>query len=215
MNGSGPKLQVMYVSGDDVRPAIVPDQDEDPWSVLLDGEEKVDWEVVVLLAAAPPIVFDTSESARAWAGETMRLLASWLEPGPRYSDAVEKKGNVQAKKDADAATHRADQLAAHHGLTPGSSEAMQFAHSQKAISSVCLYDTPGCARGGAYQYKVFDKDVGNLESIINWSPRSCWASAGVLYAETYGWQKRGGKRTAVGGRKCRDKLPHKIRSLRV
>ena len=146
MKAPGRELPVMYISGDDVRPAIVPDGDETPWRVRLEppDEREVDWEVVVLLAAAPPLVFDTSESARAWATETIKSLAWWLKPGPSYPEEDEEQANVTAGEDADVATRRADRLAEEHGLDAGSPEAISFAHARKAISSVCLYDRPGC-----------------------------------------------------------------------
>jgi hypothetical protein len=204
MTGPHGERHVTFVTSDGHVPAIAHRGRDDGWQVRVPRTET--WRMVIVLPGSPPFVFDSSETARAWAEETIDHLTWFFRPEPPAG--ASEAAPVLTRERAAKSTKKFLAWAERNGLDPRQAETVQRAHDESIIGSVCLWSLPGCEG----ECVVVDQDVPDLKTIVDWDAKSCSGSTALLYADTDGWNADG-VRTGVSGR-C-DDLPHDVRSLRV
>jgi hypothetical protein len=210
----GGELHVTYVRGDEELPAIVPDPGEDTWRPRLPRERHkvLKWEVALIESGCRPFLFDSAETARAWAMAKIERLQWWFLDPPRAQDFAED--DEDAGMQIDEATERYRLWAEGQGLDPESPETVRRAHEASVISSLCLYQLAGCSQTN---YKVVEQSIGNVPGVVGWAPKSYTApkTTAKFYEQTFGWQaNKPGKSSNVYGDQCQTPA-HLVQSLEV
>jgi hypothetical protein len=212
-------LRVTYVSRNEERLAIVPDPEETPWRVFLcDSMQPVDWQVALMRSGERTRLFDSLETAKRWAAETIKLLRWWLLDPEPPRDEDRETAEARARREVEEANQKFAAWAEEHGYDPTDPKTVRRARHETVIGSVCLYRYSGCTPSPP---QVVPKELGDVCSALGWIPDTyCATEPAKLYEDTYGWMKtddESGMRTLVDkctDKECRD-VPHDVRSVRV